>query len=99
MNVVAGWLVQQPLHILYVALVLLLSWVLVHRRSAGRAKVLFIAALGWMAYAAWEAWVLARTPEADIRVDLLVIWPLLAILTLWGMLRAFVHPRGASRNP
>ena len=27
------------------------------------------------------------TPEANIRVDLLVIWPLVAILTLWAIVR------------
>jgi hypothetical protein len=29
-----------------------------------------------------------RSPEADIRVDLLVIWPLLALLTAWFTVRA-----------
>ena len=32
---------------------------------------------------------LAKTPEANIRVDLLVMWPVLAILSVWMLFRAF----------
>lgn len=50
-------------------------------------RPLLIAAAGWMAYAAWEWLVMVRTPEANIRVDLLLIWPVLAVLTAWALLR------------
>ena len=57
--------------------------------GAGRhSRVLLVAAAAWLAYAAWEWLVQARTPEANIRVDLLVIWPVLAILSLWAVFRA-----------
>ena len=42
-----------------------------------------------MLYAALEWAVLVRTPEADIRVDLLLMWPLLALLSIWFTIRAF----------
>jgi hypothetical protein len=45
-------------------------------------------ACGWALYAAWEWVVLTRTPEADIRVDLLLIWPLLALCSIWFTIRA-----------
>jgi hypothetical protein len=32
--------------------------------------------------------VMTKTPEADIRVDLPAIWPVLAILSLWALFRA-----------
>jgi hypothetical protein len=32
--------------------------------------------------------VLAKTPDANIRVDLLLIWPLIGIATLWAWVRA-----------
>jgi hypothetical protein len=50
-----------------------------------RVTGLWVAGLAWLAYAVWEWWVLSVTPEADIRIDLLIIFPLLAILTLWGI--------------
>ena len=50
--------------------------------------MLLLAAGGWLLYAAWEWLVLTKTPEANIRVDLLVIWPVLAILSLWALFRA-----------
>ncbi|WP_162560004.1 hypothetical protein [Methylotetracoccus oryzae] len=51
--------------------------------------MLFVPALVWLAYAAWEWLVLVKSPEANIRVDCLIIWPLLALLTLWAAVRAF----------
>lgn len=89
MDVLARWLVRQPLHILCVGVALMLLWVLLRQRPyrARRAKALLVAGLGWLGYAGWEWWVLVETPEADMRVDLLVIWPFMAILTLWAILR------------
>jgi hypothetical protein len=40
-----------------------------------------------LALAGWEWLVLVRTPEADIRVDLLLIWPAMLILTVWSLWR------------
>jgi hypothetical protein len=43
-----------------------------------------------LVFAGWEWLVMIRTPEANIRVDLLLIWPLLLLLTvgsLWRILR------------
>ncbi len=51
--------------------------------------VLLVPALAWLAYAGWEWLVLTKTPEANIRIDLLLIWPLLAVVTLWAAVRAF----------
>lgn len=95
MDVLARWLVQQPLHILYGALVLVLAWALLRGRPwcAHRASALLFAALGWLVYAGGEWWVLVESPEADIRVDLLLIWPLLAALTAWALLRVAIPPK------
>lgn len=91
MDLLAALLVGQPLHILVVALVFLIAYgALRIAGPAGRrrpTRPLLIAAVGWMASAAWEWLVLVRTPEADIRVDLLLIWPMLAVLSAWGLLR------------
>jgi hypothetical protein len=52
-----------------------------------RFSSLLIASVAWGVYAAWEWLVRAKTPEANIRVDLLVIWPILAILSAWALYR------------
>lgn len=41
------------------------------------------------AYAAWEWLVQIQTPEANIRADLLLIWPVLAVTSGWALFRAF----------
>jgi hypothetical protein len=91
MDALSRFFVQQPLHILAVALVHVVLWAAVRGgRIPGvrHPDVLFVPALAWLAYAAWEWTVLVKTPEANIRVDLLIIWPLLALLTLWAAVRA-----------
>ena len=83
MEALGGFLVQRPLHILGVAAVLGVLWVGIKPR----ARSMLMAALAWAGYAVWEWAVLVQTPEADIRVDLLVLWPLLAILTVWALIK------------
>jgi hypothetical protein len=56
-------------------------------RAAPRANAMWMPAVAWLAYAAWEWLVLVKSPDANIRVDLLLLWPLVALLTLWGWLR------------
>jgi hypothetical protein len=83
-------LVQQPAHLLLVAVACLALWGLcgvTALRKAPEANVLWVPAVLWFAYAGWEWLVLARTPEADIRVDLLLIWPLIGLATLWALSR------------
>ena len=65
-------------------------WVWRQRRAMG------IAALGWGAYGAYELLMKARvlcSGECNIRVDLLLIYPVLAVTMLVGALQSF---RGAS---
>jgi hypothetical protein len=96
METLARLFVAKPLNILVVALVLLAACAL-FRRSGPPAShfrsPLCIAGMAWGLYAAWEWWVTAASPEADIRVDLLVIWPVLALLTAWAIFKAFRQRR------
>ena len=96
MALLAEFLVGQPGHILIVALVLLAGWSLLYGSGAVRcrsARPLLWASLAWGLYAAWEALVQLRTPEANIRVDLLLIWPLLGALTLYVLIRCAIAVR------
>lgn len=95
----AGWLVQQPQHIAAVALGFAALWILARAtvlRDAPKSNLLWVPALMWLAYAAWEWLVLVKTPEANIRVDLLVIWPVIGVVTLWALVRAV---RGMRSGP
>ncbi len=87
----AAWLVLKPAHILLVALGHGVLWLAARTtvlRGQPRANVLWVPAVLWLAYAVWEWFVLVKTPEADIRVDLMLIWPVIALVTLWALWRA-----------
>ena len=87
----AALLVGKPLSILTVAAIFLAGyWALrfTPRGAARRPRPLLAAAVAWALYAAWEWLVQVRTPEANIRIDLLVIWPVLAVLSAWALFRA-----------
>lgn len=90
METLASLLVGKPLNILAVAIVFLLGYLVslfCATTSHGRLRALLNASVAWGAYAVWEWLVQARTPEANIRVDLLAIWPALAILSAWVLYR------------
>lgn len=91
MTVLASLFVGRPLTIAVVAAAFFAGFLALRASAFGAARhprMLLVAAAGWLTYAAWEWIVQARTPEANIRVDLLVIWPVLAILSLWAVYRA-----------
>lgn len=57
---------------------------------------LILAAVTWAGFAAWE-WECLRE-QADIRIDLLLIYPFLAVLTLAGLLPSLLSlARGGHR--
>ena len=92
MEVLASLFVGKPQNILPVAVVFLAGYLALRFTALGIARhprPLLIASTAWGLYAAWEWLVQIKTPEANIRVDLLVIWPVLAILSAWALFRAF----------
>jgi hypothetical protein len=91
MEWLARLFVGKPLNIAAVAALLFVGFLALRASAFGASRHprwLLVPAAGWLLYAAWEWLVLVRTPEADIRVDLLVILPLLAILSAWSLFRA-----------
>jgi len=91
LEVLSRWLVQQPAHILLIAMVILALWAAGRAtvlRTVPKSNVLWMPAVLWLAYAGWEWLVLVTSPEANIRVDLLLIWPVIALATLWAVVRA-----------
>jgi hypothetical protein len=91
MEFLSSLLVGKPLNILAVAVLFLVFDLLLRLTplGAGRhSRALLGAAGGWALYAAWEWLVRVRTPEANIRVDLLLLWPVLLIVSLVAVVRA-----------
>ena len=67
------------MHILGVASVYFIVWTVLRFgkiRKARHANAILVPAVFCLMYAAWEWLVLIKSPEADIRVDLLLIWPI-----------------------
>ena len=92
MEFLSSLFVGKPLPILAVAVVFLAGHLVLQLTALGAGRHprwLLVAAIAWALYAAWEWLVLVRTPEANIRVDLMVIWPVLALLSAWALFRAF----------
>jgi hypothetical protein len=92
MELLASLLVGKPQNILVVAIVFLAGYIVLRFAALGidhNPRPLLIVSIAWGLYAAWEWLVQIKTPEANIRVDLLVMWPVLAILSAWALFRAF----------
>lgn len=88
MELLASPFVGKPQNILVVALVFLASYLPLRFMALGIARhprLLLIASATCGLYAAWEWLVQIKTPAANIRVDLLVMWPVLAILSPWAL--------------
>ena len=90
MDFLAKLFVGKPLAILVVAVLIVVAHAFLRWGAKGRpaSNALLVAAAGWVLYAAWEWLVTVRTPEADIRVDLLLIRPVLGLLSIWMLVRA-----------
>lgn len=92
MEHLASLFVGKPLSILAVAAVVLAAYFAQRRTRFGsdrHPRSLLVVATAWAVYAGWEWLVLLRTPEANIRVDLMVIWPVVLIISTWFTIRAF----------
>lgn len=81
-------LIERPWLSLIPAAAFLWSW------AASHSRVVLVAAVLWVAYALWEYCIRVFSPDSDIRVDLLLIYPVLAVATLlavWSVLRRFLR--------
>ena len=66
-----------------------------------RRPVVLIAALAWLAYFPYEQAMKLRilcSGECNIRVDLLLLYPLLALLSLWAIVTYRKRDRSAPRG-
>ena len=92
MEFLASIFVGKPYNILIVSAVFFFMYLIfkfIINRSSKYVTPFLVISVAWGIYAVWEWLVITQTPEANIRVDLLVIWPLLAMLTFWQIIRVF----------
>jgi len=87
-----GLFVHHPERLLLVSAAFFVLWGLLRLRTGRRSRVLLVPAAFFAVFAAWEWLVMTRTPEADIRVDLLLIWPAALIVTAWSAYLALRRP-------
>jgi hypothetical protein len=64
-------------------------------RRSGRAIAL-VAAIVWLAYSLWEFALQIFTPEVNIRVDLLLFYPILLITGVLGLAFGLASRKGDS---
>lgn len=91
MNFLAWLFVAKPLNILIVAGAFCVGYLALRFTATSTARhprPILVTAIVWGLYAAWEWLILIKTPQANIRVDLLIIWPALALLSAWALFRA-----------
>ncbi|GAA1657660.1 hypothetical protein MMUR_25320 [Mycolicibacterium murale] len=66
--------------------------------ARSRSRVVLVAAGLWVAYLAWELFV-TEGPDANIRLDLLLIYPALLVLTVWALIAGVRLSIGMRRGP
>ncbi len=91
MDFLSSLFVQKPLNILLMAAVFLGGFLALRFTGLGagrHATALLVPTVAWLLYATWEWLVTVKTPEANIRVDLLILWPVLLVLSIWFVVKA-----------
>ncbi len=91
MKFLSSFVVNKPLNIATVAALFLVGYLVLRFSGVGEGKnatALLVPTIGWGLYAVWEWFVTTRSPDADIRVDLLIIWPVLLVLSIWFVFKA-----------
>lgn len=69
---------------------------------AGRRRGVRVAkwvGVAWLAYAAYEVAVQVATPDANIRVDLLLFYPVLVLGLIWSLVALARRGHPANRTP
>jgi hypothetical protein len=85
-----SWFVHHPLRLVLLAIPFVLAWFALRGGDGSRtarARAMLYPAGFFLVFAGWEWLVMSRSPEANIRVDLLIIWPVAAILVIWALVR------------
>lgn len=84
-------LISDPGLLLLIGLLFTGAYLILRNRSGGtlNPRALLWPGMAWTFWAIWELAIARFSPEANIRVDLLLIIPLVVIVTLYGLFRFF----------
>ena len=88
------FLVNKPQHVLLITAVYFLLWILlraIKSEAIHHPNAILVPGIFALTYAGWEWLVTVKTPEANIRFDLMLIWPLLFVLTFWSVFKTFLR--------
>ena len=88
---IARLLVQNPAVIFLIAGLFLVAYLLLRNsKNVSHPKFLLWPATAFAIWAIWEFMIMRFSPEANIRVDLLLIIPAVLIATAYGIIRLFM---------
>jgi hypothetical protein len=85
MSFLSPFVVHKPLNLLIVGALFACIYFVLRFSSLGEGRrpgFVLIPAVLWGLYAAWEWLVMTRSPEANIRVDLMVILPVILAVSI-----------------
>ena len=92
MDFLTSLFVAKPFNILAIAGVFFILFLIMRFTALGEGKhamALLIPIIAWALYAVWEWSIVMWSPDANIRIDLLIIWPILVILSIWFLIKAW----------
>lgn len=89
MDTLLSFYPHNPALILLISGIFFVGYLLLRNAKGVNPRGLLLPATAWLVAALWEELIVIFSPEANIRVDLLLILPLLLILSLWGIVRTF----------
>lgn len=85
--------VQNPALIALISGIFFGAYLLLRGNTALRSRALLVPATAWLLWAVWELAITLFSPEANIRVDLLLVIPVVLIAAAYDIIMLFVKPR------
>jgi len=83
--------ITNPALLLLIGLLFFAAYLLLRDRAGStlRPRALLWPGVAWMLWAIWEFGIIRLSPEANIRVDLLLVIPLVLVVSIVGLVRFF----------
>ncbi len=81
--------IQNPAWLALIAGLFFVAYLLLRNNPLRRSRALLVPATAWLLWAVWEWGIVTFSPEANIRVDLLLIIPVVIIASGFGIAALF----------
>ena len=95
MEQIVGPFIQNPALIALIGGLFFVAYLLLRGKPERRSSALLVPATAWLLWALWEWAIVVFSPEADIRVDLLLIIPLVLVASGYGIAALFFKRKPA----